>query len=232
MRLDKFLCECYLGTRSEVKKLIKQKLIFVNNQIITDDAFDVKETSDVVTYQNTPLKHQKYFYFALNKPTGYISAVKDQKHQTVIDLFSDLPLNLRKQLFPIGRLDIDTEGLIIITNDGNFAHEITSPKNHIQKTYYIEHDLILDDDATLKISNGLQTPFEKYQKATLKIISNHSCYLTITEGKYHQVKKMIHEVGGILTYLKRIKIGDYNLPNDLKLGDYIEISKEQIKKTY
>ncbi len=230
MRLDKYLASCYIGSRSEVKKIIKQKKITINGLTIINENYNVDENNDIVKFNKQVLKYQKYYYFVLNKPSGYVTSTNDPINKTVMELFSDLPPLLIKELFPVGRLDKDTEGLLIVTNDGDFSHKLTSPNSHICKTYYVEYEGILIEEAPTIIATGLKTNKEEFLSGVLDIINNNSCYLTISEGKYHQVKKMVHEIGGILTYLKRVKIGDFMLPNDLAIGKYKQIQPNEIKQ--
>lgn len=231
MRLDKYLTSCYLGTRKEVKNIIKQKRIKVNGIITTKDNFEIDENKDIVALDDKALKYQKYYYYLLNKPKDYVSATYDTINKTVVELFLDLPPLLQKELFPVGRLDKDTEGMIIVTNDGDFSHKVTSPKHHVKKTYYVEYEGLLDENSEELLKNGLKDENGiTFLPAIIKRISNSSCYLTIEEGKYHQVKRMIHILGGILTYLKRVKIGDLSLPSDLELGKYIELAEDDISK--
>lgn len=229
MRLDKYLTSCFIGTRSEVKKIIKSKKITVNNKIILQEGFNVDELNDIVKYDNKVLIYQKYYYYVLNKPSNYVTSTDDPLNKTIMELFNDLPTLLIKELFPVGRLDKDTEGMIIVTNDGSLSHYLTSPNQKIEKTYYVEYDGILVSNAIELASNGITTQNESFLPATLSIINEHSCYLTIKEGKYHQVKKMIHEMGGILTYLKRIKINNLELPLDLEIGKYRHLTNEEIE---
>ena len=229
MRLDKYLTKCFIGSRSDVKKYIKQKKVKVNNQIITTESFNVNEKEDIVLFDNNKLSYKEYYYFLLNKPQGYITSTNDPINKTIIDLFSDLPTLLQKELFPVGRLDKDTEGLLIVTNDGEFTHKLTSPNYQINKTYYFKYDGTLKENAVNLVKQGIKTQNESFLPGILEIVDNNSCYLTINEGKYHQVKKMTHELGVVLTYLKRVKIASIELPKDLELGKYIEIDEQMIK---
>lgn len=231
MRLDKYLTECFIATRSNAKKMIKSKQIMINGNIVTNDSYQVNLDNDTVIYNNQPIKYQEFYYYILNKPSGYISATKDNNNKVIMELFNDLPELLVKKLFSVGRLDKDTEGLIIITNDGEFAHNITSPNHHIDKTYYIEYKGKLDDNfkeilsKPIKLNDGTI-----FKESTLTQLSDNACYLTISEGQYHQVKRMIHYLGAEVTYLKRIKIGNLVLPNNLPLSHYIEYSKEELEQ--
>lgn len=229
MRLDKYLSSCFIGTRKEVTALIKDKQITVNNVIITDESYNVIEYKDIVKYNDVELNYKEHYYYLLNKPAGYITSTSDPLNKTVMELLTDLPVQLQKELFPIGRLDKDTEGLLIITNDGKFSHQLTSPTYQVHKTYYVEYEGVLVDNATELVKAGLSTEKEVFLPGILEPINDHSCYLTIKEGKYHQVKKMTHELGVVLTYLKRVKISNIELPKDLEVGKYTEIDEFLIK---
>lgn len=229
MRLDKFLTECFIGTRSEVKKIIKKKQIFVNDICITSESYNINLEKDIVEYNDKVLKYQEYYYFILNKPSGYICATSDNYHKTILELFRDLPTLLVNKLFPVGRLDIDTEGLLIVTNDGNFSHMITSPNSNINKTYYVEYDLPLPNNVKELVSKEIVLKDGTiFKKSIIEVINEHSCYLTITEGQFHQVKRIIKYLGSNVTYLKRISIGNMKLPEDLKVSQYKEITKEDL----
>ena len=231
MRLDKYLANCYIGSRKEVRDIIRQKRIIVNEKVVSNYDYNVLENYDQVLLDYKPLIYKENYYFLLNKPAGYVTSTTDHINKTVMMLLNDLSSNLVKNLFPIGRLDKDTEGLLIITTDGRFSHFITSPVNNIKKTYYIEFDGILNDNASKMIEEGLiDENGVKFKAAILNNISEHSCYLTISEGKYHQVKRMMHLVGVVVTYLKRLKIENIVLPEGLEVGSYIEISQNDIYK--
>lgn len=231
MRIDKYLTECYLGTRSEVKRIIKKKEIKVNGTIITNESYNVNPINDVVLYKDKTLKHQQNHYFVLNKPSGYITSTKDSINKTVMELFSYLPNMLVNKLFPVGRLDKDTEGLLIITDDGEFSHKITSPNNRIEKTYYVEFKGELDPNAEQILSQPIKlNDGTIFKEAKIADVKDNSCYLTISEGQFHQVKRMIYYLGAEVTYLKRIKIGGLELPSNLKLSEYLEYTKEELEK--
>ncbi len=228
MRLDKFLTKCYLGSRKEVKTLITQKRIKVNQNIIVKSDYEVDETQDLITLDNQPLKYLKHHYYLLNKPQGYLCATFDHNQKTIMELFNSLPESLVKNLFPVGRLDKDTEGLLLVTDDGALAHQITSPNYHIEKTYYVEYEGSLVENAALLLEKGLKSQDETFRPAKIKYLDQHHCYLIISEGKYHQVKKMIHLLGGVVTYLKRVQIGKLTLPASLNVGCFIELTKQEI----
>lgn len=226
MRLDKYLTEVGIGSRSSVKKIIKSKKIKVNNQIITSDNYQVDELNDEVCYNDTILKYQKFHTYMLNKPSGYVTSTKD-KDKIVLDLVEEAK---KYNLKPVGRLDKDTEGLLILTNDGEMIHYLTSPKKDIPKTYYVEtlKPLTMDDIEHLEkgviLDDGYQT------RPALIIKVEGGIHLTIYEGKYHQVKRMLVGVKNKVTYLKRIRVNHLYLDESLKLGEYKELSKEELSK--
>lgn len=230
MRLDKFLSTCFLGSRKEVKLLINQKKIKVNGIIINKEEYQVNEINDIVTYNDKIVKYQKYYYFMLNKPKGYISSKRDDKHQTVMDLFNNLPSKLVDELMIVGRLDIDTEGLLLITNDGSFVHHLTSPNHHIEKVYDVYHDKKLVENAIEIVKKPIILKDTTFLPSKLEIIDDLHCIITITEGQFHEVKRIIYHLGANVTKLKRTKIDSLTLPVDLEVGQYVELTKEQVDK--
>lgn len=231
LRIDKMLCDMQIGTRSEVKNYIKKKLVTVNGAVVIKPDFKVNTETDKVSYNNKLIEYASLEYYMLNKPDGVLSATNDKKNMTVIDLISD---KKRKDLFPVGRLDKDTVGLLIITNDGELAHNLLSPKKHVPKTYYAISESPLSDDAVERFAEGIELSDDNFKckPAKLDIICNDDkkteVYLTITEGKFHQVKRMIHEVGGNVVYLKRVSMGDIILDENLKEGEYRPLTEEEI----
>lgn len=213
MRLDKYVSLALDLSRSEVKQLIKQKSIEVNSMVSNDASTEVSQ-DDVIKYNGEILKYYDKVYLMMNKPSGYVSATQDEE-ATVMDI---IPTTYyQKDLKIVGRLDKDTEGLLIITNDGSFIHEITSPKKHIAKTYYVEFSGVLVDNASVLVEQGLELKNYKTLPSKLEILDNHSLKLTIYEGKFHQVKEMIASLGAEVTYLKRLSIGKLAL-GDLEVG--------------
>lgn len=229
MRLDKFLTELGLGTRSEVKKLIKSKKILVNGIPAQKPEEKINEDSDDVSYMGKSLSYQKYEYYIFHKPAGCVTATEDKIHTTVMDYLKGVA---RKDLFPVGRLDIDTEGLLLITNDGKLAHELLSPANHVPKTYYAKISGNVTEEDVRIFKEGLDIGEEKRTKpADLQILSaeeESEILLTITEGKFHQVKRMFQAVGKEVLYLKRISMGHLQLPHDLEKGTYRALTEQEI----
>ena len=224
-RLDKFLCDKKIGTRSQVKVLIQKGLVTVNGEVVKKADAKVADT-DTVCCQGEILSAGEFGYFMLNKPAGLISATEDPSQQTVIDLFKDEPY---KGLYPVGRLDKDTEGLLLITNDGPLGHKLLSPKKHVPKTYYakLAHELAREDIEALE--NGVDIGEKNLTlPAKIEVLDETAVYITITEGKFHQVKRMFESVSNKVLYLKRISMGNLCLDESLGLGEYRALREEEI----
>ena len=236
MRLDKLLAHSGLGTRKEVKKLLKKKVVEVNEKIIVDPKTHVDPDVDNVTIGGDPILYQEFVYFMLNKPQGVISATEDMVHETVVDLLE--PQDSLQEPHPVGRLDIDTEGLLILTNDGKLTHRLLSPKHHVDKTYYAEVDGLMTEDDIETFQKGitLVDEFEEYvtMPAVLKILETNEevgtskVEITIQEGKFHQVKRMVQSVGKTVTYLKRLSMGELKLDPMLELGAYRPLTEDEL----
>lgn len=229
MRLDKYLTSCYIGSRKEVKVWIKEKKVKVNGIVTTNVGYLVDETKDQVMFQDKGLHYQANYYFLLNKPKGYVSATQDNYQPTILSLFQDLPPMLVQTLFPVGRLDIDTEGMIVVTNDGDFAHKLTSPHFHIEKKYQVTYEGVLKPYQGEPIILADGTTF---LPPKIEPIDHQSLYITLTEGKFHEVKRIISYLGGKVTALTRVQIGSYRLPEDLQVGTYRELSIEDIHQFF
>lgn len=237
MRLDKLLAHSGLGTRKEVKKLLKKKIVEVNEEVVTDPKIHVDPEVDQVTVSGETLDYQEFIYLMMHKPQGVISATEDNMHETVIDLL-EIKDSLQEP-HPVGRLDIDTEGLLILTNDGKLTHRLLSPKHHVDKVYYAEVEGIVteEDQALFKEGVMLEEEGHQYQTlpARLQILSVNEeesssvIQLTIQEGKFHQVKRMMHAVGKEVTYLKRLEMGPLKLDEQLELGAYRELTTDELK---
>ena len=233
MRLDKFLAEVGIGSRKEVKVLIKKGQIKVNEEVIKSDKFQVKEFDYQITYLDEPLVYQKDFYYVLNKPAGVISATQDNYEQTVMDLLSDE--DYREDLFPVGRLDKDTEGLLILTNDGKLAHRLLSPKKHVEKEYFAKVKGVMTEEDIdsfargLVIDKGEQTlPAQLFIDSIDHEEETSAIRLILHEGKFHQVKRMVQAVGKEVTYLKRLRMGGFLLPESLDNGEYRELTETEL----
>ena len=234
MRLDKFLANSGIGTRKEVKELLKKRLIKVNDEIVKDGKIHVNENEDTVKYKDEIISYKKFVYIMLNKPNGVISATEDKVHKTVIDLLGDEYRTF--EVFPVGRLDIDTEGLLLLTNDGVLSHNLLSPNKHVDKKYYVELEKLLTKMDIDKLENGVELKDFTTKDAKVEIIENGEesdkirVYITISEGKFHQVKRMFKAVGNEVKYLKRVKMGTLSLDENLKLGEYRELTEDELTK--
>ena len=226
MRLDKYLADMGCGTRTQVKDAIKKGRVSINDEKIKSPETKIDIETTIVYMDGQPISYVQTEYYMLNKPQGVVSATEDRKYKTVIDLIDD---KSRKDLFPVGRLDIDTEGLLLITNDGDLAHRLLSPKKHVDKTYYVELDSKIPANAKEEMLQGITLEEEfKTMPATLELLNETTCYLTIREGKFHQVKRMFEYFGCTVTYLKRISMGPLTLDETLKVGEYRLLTKEEL----
>lgn len=214
------------GSRKEVKEYIRKGYVLVNGEVIVDDDFKVDEVNDEIVIANQTIEYEKDIYLMLNKPDGYISATYDPKDPIVLDLIDGYE---KRGLFPVGRLDKDTVGLLLITNDGNLAHKLLSPKSHVDKTYYLKYSGTFPKNGNSQFENGIVLD-DGYKCMPAKFIDlgNQEANIIIKEGKYHQVKRMMEAVGCSVTYLKRISFGPLSLDNTLKEGEYRHLSEEEI----
>ncbi len=229
MRLDKYLAEMGAGTRSEVKKLVRAGRVTINGAVAEKPEQKVDPETDTVCLDGEALLYVAYEYYLFHKPAGCVSATEDKIHKTVMDYLTD---TLRDDLFPVGRLDIDTEGLLLITNDGALAHELLSPAHHVKKTYYARvAGRVTEEDARL-FQQGVDIGEEKLTKpAELVILTSgeeSEIELTITEGKFHQVKRMFQAVGKEVVYLKRLSMGPLTLSETLLPGEYRALTQEEL----
>lgn len=230
MRLDKFLCDAKGLTRSEAKALIKKKKVIVNNKLITDTGFSINELLDIVFVDNEQLTYKRFRYYLLNKPAGYVSATKDNHDKTVLDLLIDVNT---KDCFPIGRLDKDTEGLLIISNDGELAHKLLTPKKHAPKTYYAKLTHSIDDESIHLLEQGIDIGEKRNTlPCSVERLSSFEVNITLTEGKFHQVKRMFEAVSNKVEYLKRVSFGTIKLDTNLEIGKYRELTEEEISSLY
>lgn len=217
MRLDKFLANMGVGTRSEVKQLLKKGSVKVNQNIVKLPKLHVNPNSDEIMVNDEVVSYIDKVYIMLNKPKGYILATEDELHPTIIDL---IPEYAHLNIFPVGRLDKDTEGLLLVTNDGQFNHEVMNPNKHVSKTYevYSKHPITQFDID--KFKSGIELSDGKLKPAILKKVDDYVSHVTIYEGKYHQVKRMFHSIENEVLELKRIKIAQLELDHNLDLGSY------------
>lgn len=230
-RLDKFISSQMNISRSEVKTNIYKGKVTVNNEVIKDIGKKIDTQSDNIMLDGKQIIYKKNLYIMLNKPKNVVSATQDSKDKTVIDI---LPKNLyRKNLFPVGRLDKDTEGLLIITDDGEFAHNITSPKKEIYKVYQATVDIKLTENDIKLFANGIIfKDGTQCLPAQLEILNNYNALVTICEGKFHQVKKMFLATGKKVLELKRIKIGNLVLDKNLDTGQARELTNSEIQDIF
>lgn len=232
MRLDKYLAEMGVGTRQEVKKQIRQGKAAVNGTVVKAADTKIDETSDEVTISGRNISCVSYEYYMLNKPAGVVSATEDRRDTTVIDLIKE---KKRKDLFPVGRLDKDTEGLLLITNDGDLAHRLLAPKKHVDKVYYAKIDGMVTEEDVKRFAEGIDIGAEEEEMTRpakldiMKSAEESEIRLTIHEGKFHQVKRMFLAVGKEVTYLKRERMGTLCLDENLKPGEYRLLTEEEIE---
>lgn len=227
MRLDKLLAHLNFGSRKEVKELIRKGYVVVNGETVFDDDFKVDEKNDEINVLDNEIKYEEFVYFMLNKPDGYVSATFDNHQPTVIDLIDGYE---RRGIFPVGRLDVDTVGLLIITNDGKLAHKLLAPKSHVDKKYYLKYEGKYNKSFEEKFKAGI-TIDDGYTclPAVFENIGDGEAYITIREGKFHQVKRMMEALGCEVTYLKRVTFGPISLDESLKEGTYRPLTIEEIK---
>ena len=228
LRLDKFLADMGIGTRSEIKSWIRKGRVKVNNIVVKKPETKVTLDDDIY-FDERKVSYQKLVYYMLHKPAGVISATRDNFSQTVLDLITD---KKRKDLFPVGRLDKDTEGLLLITNDGELAHQLLSPKKHVDKVYYAEVKGVVTEEDQKAFQEGVMIE-DNYrtlpaQLTILKSDSISEIELTIQEGKFHQVKRMFLAVGKEVIYLKRLSMGPLKLDEQLQPGEYRELTENEV----
>lgn len=229
-RIDKILSNMGYGSRKDVKKQIKNGLIKVNEQIILDNKMKFDPYEDEIYIGDEKLNYREYIYIMMNKPQGYVSSTDDPLSKTVIDLLEEEYLIF--QPFPIGRLDKDTEGFMFISNDGALAHNLLSPKKNVEKIYYAEVDGYVKEEHKETFETGIVLD-DGYRclPASLDILDSDvisKVYLTIKEGKFHQVKRMFESLDMKVIYLKRVSIGPLDLDDSLDLGEYRELKVEEI----
>lgn len=230
IRLDKYLADMGIGTRSEVKKYIRQGIVMIDGVPAKKPEEKVNIHTQCVTVRGEVVGYQEYAYYMLHKPAGVVSATEDKKDKTVLDLIND---KKRKDLFPVGRLDKDTEGLLLITNDGSLAHELLSPKKHVDKVYFAEVEGVVTEAEVKAFAEGVDIGEEKITKPAKLVIKKSAdiseIELTIQEGKFHQVKRMFEAVGMKVVYLKRLSMGSLVLDDTLACGCCRELTEEEIE---
>ena len=224
VRVDRILSKSGFGSRTDAKKLIKSGRVFADGKKVLSPA--EKYVPESITVDRENVNYEEFIYILMNKPEGVISATEDKKLKTVLDLLDDKLLAYEP--FPVGRLDIDTTGLLVLTNDGDLSHNLLSPKKHVEKTYEVTPKTPLSDADLKALCDGVDIGgyITKPAKAEM---AGELLYLTITEGKFHQVKKMLFAVGNEVVKLKRIKFGNLTLPETLKEGEWIKIKREDFE---
>ena len=232
MRIDKMLANLGYGSRKDVKKLLKDGAVTVNDEKVKDPKQHVDPEQDAVVINGEKVEYKEFIYLMMNKPPGVISATEDSQSETVVDLLEMEDLVFSP--FPVGRLDKDTEGLLLLTNDGQLSHRLLSPKKHVPKTYFavIDSEVTAEDIAAFQKGVILDDGYET-KPGTLKILKSgitSDIELTITEGKFHQVKRMFEAVGKRVIYLKRLSMGPLELDETLELGEYRELTEEELDK--
>ena len=232
LRLDKWLAEMTEGSRAEVKKWIRQGRVYVNETKVHRPETKLDPDRDQVTLDGEQIIYEQFCYYMLNKPAGVVSATTDREHKTVIDLLQEANT---QDVFPVGRLDIDTEGLLLLTNDGALAHELLSPRKHVDKTYFVRIAGNLSDADVKQLEQGMDIGDEK-----LTLPAKVSCLeqfpeeqeqtvmIKLREGRYHQVKRMFAKVGHSVLYLQRVSMGTLTLDDSLKTGEYRKLTADEI----
>ncbi len=233
IRLDKYLADMGVGTRQEVKRKIRKGMILVNGKAARSPDLKIREGEDRICAEGREIEYAAFEYFMLNKPAGVVSATEDSRDSTVTDLIKE---KRRKDLFPVGRLDKDTEGLLLITNDGELAHRLLSPRRHVDKTYYARIRGCVTEEDVRMFAHGLDIGTKEQKEQTmpgkLEILAGGEesrIRLTIQEGKYHQVKRMFQAVGKEVIYLKRERMGPLILDENLEPGEYRRLTAEELE---
>ncbi len=225
-RLDKILAHIGKGSRKEVKLLIREGLVKVNDVQIIDPGFKVEPEKDRIEFAGEVVEYSKYIYYMLNKPQGYITAKEDNFHRTVLELIDKE--DQRRDLFPVGRLDKDTEGLLLLTNDGPLGHMLTSPKYQVPKKYYFETLEQMQENSLDPLLKGVDLGDFFATALSVEVIDKHQGELVIDEGKFHQVKRMCAVLGYTIVYLERLEFGPLKLDIDLERGEYRSLSDEEV----
>ena len=230
IRLDKYLADMGLGTRTEVKKDIKKGRISVNGEIIKSPEYKIDTQTDAVLADGKEIAYEELVYYMLNKPQGVVSATEDRRDKTVLDLISE---KKRKDLFPVGRLDKDTEGLLLITNDGELAHNLLAPKKHVDKKYFVRLKAPLSEENRKRLKEGVDIGADKLTLPAQVFVLNQErdeAEIIIREGKFHQIKRMFHAVGNEVIFLKRLSMGSLVLDENLLPGEYRLLTPEEIER--
>ncbi len=225
MRIDKFLSEMAICSRSEAAKAARSGGITVDGAAVKRADLHIDPEKNVITYLGNTVSYKRFTYIMLNKPEGYISATDDPREKTVLELLDDR--HKRLGLFPAGRLDKNTFGLLILTNDGELCHRILSPKNHVAKTYYFEAERKITEEDRLRLESGIRLDGELTKPARVELCDERSGRITITEGKFHQIKRMLEAVCNKITYLERVEFAGIPLDRSLERGEWRELTEKE-----
>ncbi len=225
MRLDKYIADTGIASRKECAKAAKAGLVILNGKPTKDVSVHIDENTAEVIYCGKKIEWQKYIYLMLNKPSGYISS-SDADPRSIMRLLPDKYSKM--EAFPCGRLDIDTVGLLLVTNDGPLAHELLAPRHHVEKTYYYKCSPAIDEAARLKLEAGVDIG-DHFTKPSKVTSAGDEGEITLTEGKFHQIKRMFEAVGSKITYLRRISFGPLVIDESLEEGQWRELTSEEIK---
>lgn len=226
MRIDKFLADNSIGTRKEIKGIIKAGRILVNDKQVSDPGMHIDPSVDVVKYDGSVIEYEQFHYYMLNKPAGVVSSTREGASTTVVELLSGEGV---KNLSPVGRLDKDTEGLLILTDDGALLHNLISPSKHVGKEYLVIPEHALTDDDLKKLEEGVDIGDDKPTLPAKAHMEEDGLHLIIYEGRFHQVKRMLEAVNNKVTYLKRLKMGDLALDPELQGGEYRKLTPEELE---
>lgn len=234
MRLDNYLSKALNITRSEALTIIKKQEVYVNDKRIVKKDFHINELNDIVKVNDQVLEYKEFVYIMLNKPQGVVCAVTDKINKTVIDILDKNILH-RNDLFPIGRLDKDTEGLLLLTNDGKLTHKLASPNHEIYKKYFVKALNKITEEDNIKFCNGLEIrdgndEVFMTKKAKMEILNDYECYVYICEGKFHQIKRMFEKLNNKVMYLKRVAYGNIELDENLQLCEYRYLTNEELNE--
>ena len=226
-RIDKIIASQGQYSRSDVKKLISKKQVAVNGEVVKSSNVKADPLTDRITVKGVELNFKRNVYLMLNKPKGYVSATEDRDHQTVLELVPEEFAG--RDIFPAGRLDRDTTGLMIITDDGALAHNILAPKKHVQKIYYVELDIPVTEEMARGFAEGVELNDGVCKEAGLEIVGEYAARVTLKEGRYHQIKRMFGCYGAKVVELHRLTMGNLHLPEDLAVGQCRELTEEELK---
>ncbi len=231
MRLDKFICSLTDYSRKEIKKIVRSGAVTVNGHTVSEADMRVDETGDTVCVYGKTLVYKKYIYLMMNKPAGYLSATEDKRQPVVTELLGDELARFAP--YPAGRLDIDAEGLLILTNDGDFAHKITSPKKEVYKRYFVRTDIPMTKEDAARFSEGMELGDFTAKPAVLEFTDDPlEVYIMICEGKFHQVKRMCRKCGKEVVRLKRTAIGSLILDESLAPGEARELGEKELEAIF